>query len=302
MTTTKGRKRNRFVNLLSAALIATTGLFASNAIAQEGPNTGNISVSGGIDFTNQYWYRGIAQENQGVIAQPWLEVGFALDDTTSLAIGTWNSLHDHRAPGTSSGIWFESDWYASISKQLTDTVELSVSYTVLYGPKFGGQFAEELGIGLSFDDSEGLGLSPSVALTIETDGGSDTNPAPTPPGTAPGDTGVLLELGIEPTFALSENESFDLTLAVPVTVGIDIDSYYENMRDKNDDFGYADVGLVVSTPMKWVGAEYGAWTLSAGVHFLWLGDSAQQVGEEFGVIGTGDHFHIYSSVGISFEY
>ena len=59
--------------------IAITGLVAGSAAAQDdGPNNGAVSLGAGIDFSTSYFFRGIIQETEGFIAQPFLEGGISL--------------------------------------------------------------------------------------------------------------------------------------------------------------------------------------------------------------------------------
>lgn len=99
--------------LISAALAAVP------VVAQEqGAPEKFVSGSMGVDFTTAYFFRGIVQENQGVISQPWVELGYNLHSadeglkSVDLVFGVWNSLHDGPTGGA-GGIWYESDFYAS---------------------------------------------------------------------------------------------------------------------------------------------------------------------------------------------
>ena len=58
--------------VLTIAVIALLGFSVNHASAQ---NDGNVSVSTGIDFVNDYYFRGIVQETKGAISQPYIEAG-----------------------------------------------------------------------------------------------------------------------------------------------------------------------------------------------------------------------------------
>jgi hypothetical protein len=55
-------------------------------------------VTGGVDFTNQYNFRGIRQNTRGMSTQPWANVHFNAAEgmgalkTVGVDVGTWNSL------------------------------------------------------------------------------------------------------------------------------------------------------------------------------------------------------------------
>ena len=62
----------------AAAVVFLCG--AASGTAQAQVNTGKISFSAGIDFTNAYFFRGLKQENEGFISQPYAELSASLFD------------------------------------------------------------------------------------------------------------------------------------------------------------------------------------------------------------------------------
>jgi len=309
----------RWHKLTIAAIVAVLGLAATSAKAQNGemaPNTGNISLSAGVDFTSEYFFRGIYQgptQDTGVIVQPYLDVAIDVAEVdrygigaVSVYFGTWNSLATETEDGSDTGgaddVWYEADWYVGTAIDLPANLTLDLSYTVLYNPAGGDIFAEEIGVGLAYDDSEMWGqmfgrefggLQPYVHLAFETNGASDGFEG----------RGIYLELGVEPSFTIVESETAPVDLAIPVTAGFSPDGrYYEadtdgdGLVDEDDEFGFVDVGLVASMPLTFVPADYGSWSASAGVHFLFLGDGAEALDE------TQEDFHVLGTFGIAMEY
>lgn len=67
--------------------------------APAGPNTGRISLSAGIDVPTDYYFRGIVQETEGYILQPYGDVTVKLVERAGpmsnlgFTLGLWNSLH-----------------------------------------------------------------------------------------------------------------------------------------------------------------------------------------------------------------
>jgi len=302
--------------LLAACLVLGTAGFSSAAEEMEaaGPNTGKISLSGGVDFTNEYFFRGIYQgpgNDEGVIVQPYLDVNVEITDWMSVYFGTWNSLQTD-TQGTGGGtdeVWYEADWYVGTSIALPANFSLAAGYTVLYGPSSAGIFSEEFNVSLAYDDSELWGdklpggVQPYVNVVIETDGASDGVEG----------EGVYVELGIEPSFTIVESEKTPITLSIPMTVGLSASDYYEfdangdgdldDAGDEDDTFGFFDIGVVASMPLSFIPSDYGAWSASAGVHFLFLGDSNEARDEFVGTIpGNGDDFHVLYTFGVGFEY
>jgi Bacterial protein of unknown function (Gcw_chp) len=257
-------------------------------------NTGKIALSAGFDVVTEYWYRGIGQENQGLILQPWLDLTFELfasdDLTLTGSIGTWNSIQD----ATPGDAWYESDFYAGVTAEMGN-LSLGASYINLYNPAGGDIFTEEIDFSLAYDDSDmGLpfALNPSIVLAFEIDGGSDN-------GT---NKGTYLQLAIEPVFEnILKSDSLKVDASLPVTLGLGLEDYYEDGAGNDDTFGFFDVGIMFSTPLdNLIPADYGAWSASIGVHYLFLGDSAQNISSAF---GTGnDSSSVYAIFGITMEY
>jgi hypothetical protein len=309
----------RIPRLGGAALVAAVCALTvgQTARAQEDApvNTGALSLSAGVDFVSQYWFRGMAQENQGFIAQPWIDVSLNLGpfglDHVDLYGGVWNSIHqndfildvdgDGENDGDQSGL-FETDWYVGASVALPADFTLDVSFISLHAPSTGDIFAEEVDIGLSYDDSalwgEGMpegwgGLQPHVLVAFETAGGSD----------AGSELGTYLELGVSPGFTLIHSEDMPVDLSVPMAAGFSLDDYYEDGTGDDEAFGFFDVGLELSVPLNFMPAEVGSWSAYAGVHGIFLGDSTSEIsGTDFGIISPDSDVEAYGVFGISMTY
>src|SRR5512145_1806963 len=94
----RGSRRAWRLALAVVATVAGTGLGVAPAWAA--PNTGKLTFSGGNDFTTAYFFRGILQERDGFITQPYGEVGVKLHEAEegpvrgfTLFAGLWNSIH-----------------------------------------------------------------------------------------------------------------------------------------------------------------------------------------------------------------
>jgi hypothetical protein len=286
--------------IIAAGTVTLAGLFFGPSVvaaAEEpaGPNTGKISLSAGVDWTTAYFFRGINQEDAGFIAQPFGDVTFKLYDggeglnSVSAKVGIWNSFQS-QSPGDEDDpkSWYEADLYAGLTFGFFDKWESSAIYTAYTSPNNSFDSVQEIAFGLSFDDSDLLGalaLSPHILLAVEVQGAAD--------GT---DSGVYLELGIQPGLTLIESEDYPVTLSFPMKLGLSLDDYYQDPNTGDDDtFGYFDLGIMGSVPLAFIPASYGAWEMHAGVHFLFLGDSL----EEF---NRGDSFQAIGTIGISLAY
>jgi hypothetical protein len=242
----------------------------------------------GIDFTSQYFFRGMQQENQGIIAQPWAELGYALVDGDEslrhldLTFGLWNSLHSGPT-GSTDGIWYESDFYVDLEAGLGERTTLGTRYTAYTSPN--GEFdtqrrrgfvngtVEELAFTLGYDDRQLLvesidsGLRPHVTVAFELDGQRDNGEH----------VGIYAELGVAPQFGLGQSGPFDLKLTVPVTLGTSLSDYYEDQGGGNDEFfGYLSVGAVLSSPLSFMPRRLGPWNGELGLQWLLLGDNLEE--------------------------
>src|SRR5678816_4171776 len=151
-------------SLLAAGLLMC---LAAPAAAQDAnPNGGAITLSGALDFTNAYMFRGIRQESDGLIMWPYLDLGATLYKgegsvkSFGLNLGTWNSLHAFSPTGTDNPrnrkLWYESDFYTSLSFGLSGGVTAGMTYTAYTSPNDGFTTVKELAFKVSVDDSKQL--------------------------------------------------------------------------------------------------------------------------------------------------
>ncbi len=232
----------------------------------------------GIGITSQYFFRGILQENQGIIVQPWFELGYDLYEGAEtlreldLTLGLWNSLHDGPTGGA-GGPWFESDFHVGLAAKVGDGWRVGTRYTAYHSPNGSFGTVEEIQFSVALDDRgmlvEGVesGLRPSLLVAIEVDGQRD----------AGNHVGNYAQLGIEPTFPLGPMGSLDVTLSVPVKAGFSLGDYYEDLNGGDDDFfGFLDVGVAASSPLPFLPARMGPWSGVLALHWLLLGDNNEQ--------------------------
>lgn len=245
-----------------------------------------ISVQLNLDFTNAYFYRGIRQQDKGLIVQPAARLTTRLVDDTEFQldgfIGTWNSFGPNGGTQTGALVedWYESDLFAGFT--LTHAkLSLTTSYTFLSSPSDAFESVQELGFTLALDDSEWMNawaLKPYTTLAIET--GSNGSDGPDL------DSGTYLEFGIAPGFSFDVGKT-PATLTFPASVGLSLSDYYQDADGSDDTFGFAQVGAKASIPLG-EPSRFGTWTLSAGVSLLYLGDHTKAFnnGDDTQVIGT----------------
>jgi len=263
--------------LAGFALIA---LGSSSAWAQGGP----VAVTGGIDVTNQYNFRGIRQNTEGVSIWPFVDLGipaFSGDGglkSVTINVGTWNALNSQ----LDDNKWYESDLYATVGFGFGATA-LSVNYTSYTSPGDYFSHVKELGLKVGFDDSAVLGkgaLKPYAMVAFElgdasADGGTDK--------------GTYLELGVSPGFAGSK-----ASLAIPIKVGLSAKDYYEFGTGDDSKFGYFSIAGIVTVP---VGAHF---NVHGGAELQTFGGNVKAY-NGFGDDGDGSMAGI-ASIGLGFSF
>jgi hypothetical protein len=287
------RKQISVALILAPVLLAAApGFGQDEAVVEPPPNTGAIHFELGVDWTSAYFFRGLLQEDDGFIVQPWLEVGVKLYESDNaalgLVIGSWHSFHDRETGAASSDsfrdTWYEADLYAGLSLS-TGPWSFGATYTIYTSPSNAFSTIDEILLDASLDDSElwggGFALNPSVALAFETNdrGGSED---------------AYLEIGVAPGFDCILNDATTIAIEIPLTAGFSLDDYYIDSSGGDETFGYFDIGVDASLDLP-IPARFGDYSLSAGVHCLFLGDAAEDV-------NNGSDCEVIASIGLAVTY
>jgi len=276
---------------------------AASEAAPKYENTLKIHGSLAVTFPTAYITRGVLLENEGFIAQPTAELDFTLfqkDDAKWLnnvtaIIGIWNSLHSHQefAQHDRLSSWYEFDWYAGLGFNITPELNASVLYQEFTSPSGAFGTCKNIQGKLAYNDTNlwaksapwpGFSLSPYLILLGETNGKCGT-----------GDQeGIYLETGIAPSYTIAPDSKFPVTLAVPLTVGLGFDHFYGSDQATgfatNETLGFVSAGLVASIPLTALQeAGYGAWKVSVGGYYYYLGDGVREFDGTVGAGGGGDN-------------
>lgn len=228
-----------------AGLSLTTTAQAPAPEPEEKPYT----VAVGIDIPTDYYWRGIVQETEGFIAQPFVDLGVTLSDTVSFNVGTWTSLHSSESTGT----FYEADYYASLNFAAGKWAP-KVIYTAYSSPADVFSTVHELAFSVAYDDSESsFALAPSAMLAFDM-----TN-----------DGNTYFQVGVAPAIPVEG----PVSLSVPVALGLSLKDFYGTYDDdgnfENELFGYFKVGLAASADLApGVSAR-------AGIDLLFLSDATQ---------------------------
>jgi hypothetical protein len=233
------------MSVLGAVALLT--LCASTAAAQDKV----VTVTGGLDFTNQYNFRGIRQNTEGMSTWPYVDFGFApykgtgAVKTMTVNVGTWNAINSQIDNFTnldgevSSNKWYESDFYATFGLGFGGGFSLGTTYTSYTSPGNWFSHVKEIAFKLSVDDSTQLkkaSLKPYAVFAFELDDNGQAD--------AGESKGTYIELGVAPGYA-SKGASF----AVPIKVGLSANDYYEFGTGTDSTFGYFSIAAVVTVPL-----------------------------------------------------
>jgi hypothetical protein len=282
-------RSGRFDRWVTGAVLGAIALAGTAGTAIAGPNSGKVAFSAGYDFTTAYFFRGILQERRGLIMQPYGEINVNLyadeeGPVTGFTLigGMWNSLHMERtlSDGDGPDNWYEADIYGGAKLTLLNKIDLKGLYIAYTYPNGAFATVQELDFSVGLNDSEWLGafaMYPSLLWAVEVD------------NTALGQNmGRYLELNVRPSFTIVESETYPVSLAFPMQVGLSAGNYYEKDADSDETFGFFKGGFVVSMPLAFIPADYGAFSVSAGASIYTFGQNLQDFNEEDDpwVVGT----------------
>ena len=270
------------------------------AVAQpsaEEPTPKRVTLTAGVDFVSAYLFRGIFQEDSGVIAPPFADVGVSVYQgdgalkSVSVNGGIWNSLHSGPTGSgtTDRSAWYEADYYGSV----TFTVgkwkpgALFTSYT---SPNDVFATVHELAGVLAYDDSgSAFPLNPKATVAFELKGQADGGG-----GLANGGgKGTYFEFGVRPVVTVVDANRYPLTLAIPAKIGLSLKDYYEGPTGSNR-FGFFDLGAIASVPLAFMNGK-STWEVHGGVDILWLGDNLK-------LMNKGDGIKPVGVIGVSVTY
>jgi len=267
---------------IAAACFAGSSAYAGTrtVVSKQGPpiavEESCITGDLGVDVVSEYIRKGIVQENQGFIIQPYADLHFriykgdgALTSVTA-DIGIWNSFQDHRpftnlvhgAPGAPSSTpnWFEFDFTAGLTLNI-DKFSIAPQFRVYESPSdvYGNIYT--VGLNLAYDDKDLWGdfaLHPHAFVELQLihtqgngfrDNGASAN-------------GQYYEVGIAPAWSTG-----DLTLTLPINVGFGSGNFYLGNRA----FGFASIGIDAAYALNFVPKCLGAWSVHAGAAYYRLG-------------------------------
>jgi hypothetical protein len=260
-------------------------LLAGTAAAQSAgdPNPGAITLTATMDASNAYLFRGIPQDDTGLILWPAADLGVTLWSgdgvlrSTTVSVGTWNSLHTGvtGTDGPSGKLWYESDFYTSAGLGFGGGITVAAAYTAYTSPNNAFATVTELSLKVG---APVYGISPYALVAFELDGQADG-------GTV---EGRYLEIGAAPSVGLG-----GVTVGIPIKVGLSLEGYYEGLQG-DERFGFFSIGGNLAVPLTSERNRFGRWNAHGGAEFVRLGDS--------NALRLGDNTKVIISAGVGFSY
>jgi len=275
------------------AVVALVAVQASSAAAQgtSNANGGNITLNASFDVPTAYLFRGLLQDDTGLIMWPAADAFIRLSDTTgpSLRVGTWNSLDTgvSGSDGPTGRLWYESDFYTTISFPLTVDWAVGATYTAYTSPNDSFSTVKELAFNVgpnpNTTSSDAIVL-PYALVAFELDASPGM-------GQADGgrEGGTYMEVGA----AVRWLGAPVVDLSFPVRVGLSLHNYYE-LAGVDHAFGFLSIGARAELPLAQT-SNYGAWNVHGGVDFYSLGDTPE-------AFNGGDQTKVVAFAGIGFTY
>ena len=243
--------------------------------AAESCITGDI----GFDVVSNYVTKGIAQNNQGFIMQPYADLHFriykgagALTSVTA-DIGIWNSFHGHSSPNVggfftgvnrqSTANWYEFDFQTGLTFNF-NKLSLGGYFKTYESPSSAFQNAYTVGVNIAYDDTDALGafaLHPYALVELQLEGTTGNN-FPIAGNTRVHGRGQYYEVGIAPGHTWGA-----LTLSLPLKGGFGSGGFYL----RNRGFGFVSVGVRADYALNFVPACLGKWSINSGFTYYRLG-------------------------------
>ncbi|MGC3992243.1 MAG: hypothetical protein QM796_21615 [Chthoniobacteraceae bacterium] len=243
----------------------------------------------GVNVVSAYFSRGILQENQSFIIEPYADLYFKLYEgdgflnSATLNLGVWDSAHEEHTgaigTGSSTSAWYESDVTSGISLTFAKIFTFTPSYYAYLSPNDAFATFQGINLNLAVDDSQWLGafaLHPHFTTLFELSNKAGLGST----------KGVYYEVGVAPalpTFA-------GVTVSFPLTVGFGSHGFYAG-----DAFGYFSAGANASYALSFIPSCLGSWSLNGSATYYYLHDNLATVD-----VGRHNDFVFSGGFGLTF--
>jgi hypothetical protein len=284
------RKALRRSSILAVAIVLTVALSLTSSVSAQEALGSRVNGLVSLDVSDHYITpRGLNVENQGVVAQP-LTLLFwklksdpkgALTDVT-LTTGMWNSFHSHASGFRPTG-WNEIDPILGLTFKFKNRMKVDATTTSFYTATDSYVTSTHLDLKLTYNDAwkENFSLNPYVEHWTELN-----NKATVQFNPATSSEGMYMSVGATPTFTFGNAK-----VEVDTAANFVSSDFYQRFDGSNGGSGLAVFSTYpkISTPLKFLGAGYGAWTAYAGVVYLHLRNEGLLDGNQ--VLATSERLH-----------
>ena len=267
----------RFACFAGFVVIGVADTAAQEAVApgfHSRPPTGSVQIA----VADKYIYTGYVIQDQGPIVQPFFEVaeefftGSGLITSASAKVSFFTSLQsrqDDTSHTAVPGRWFyETEIDAGFEIQLAKRFTVSLLYVRFDSPIGAYESSNAFRLTLEIDDKDVPGwfaLNPHASWL-----------AGLPFAWNPDDgSGNYFEIGIEPEKTFASESRYPVTLALPINVAFGDDTYYPG-----DAFGYASIGVSVSTALAFLPKSAGEWTFAITGAYYYLGRAPAELSND----------------------
>lgn len=257
--------------------------------------TSSVSATIGADYNSHFISYGLDVWGGGTdffgdrstfnpFAEASLDFGEVLPDGFAplvATVGVWFDINNNIADSIGGDIQ-EVDFYGGLGSGIGD-----FSFSITYQQwNFGGGIEKIVDLGLSYDDS-GLfngdfALNPSFLLHARVD--SDESQG------LPGEEGIVLVFGIEPSFEIIESDAFPVSMSIPVSLGVAVGDFYL----AGEGLAYASVGAQFGVPLSFIPSDLGEWAFGAGVTAFFTDDEI--------IVGNPDDAFLTGNFGVSLSF
>lgn len=304
---------------LVSMLMFSSFMYAEDVSSEVVYNQGDVSLEAGVDYLTKFFFRGILQEDDDYIIQPYATIYFHIvsgcDVEVSLFSGVFASIHGEDVtqglddPESVNVLLF----YGGVQFDLYDLLTVKTAFNIYTSPNGGagnanglnlrGEDIYEISVHAQINDqaitgNKNFGINPYVFFAYEL---HDSNPNVNNQS----DEAAFILTGINPTISFEISNDASMSISLPVTVGFGANnSAYVDENGLADTYGYTSVGLYASIPLFFIPKRLGIWSIRAGADAFFLGGAAKDQNREGDNADNngGEEFDIAAKFGLHITY
>jgi len=274
--------------------------------ANSGPNIHGFAAA--TLATDYITPRGLVVVDKGAVLQPIVGLVFPIGDIGPLKNftvvgGLWNCITWIQNNPT-VGPWQEMDDFFSVSFDLTDQLNATLTYVAFNSPTGAYVTEHNADLKLVYNDSSFWGnnfsINPYVDVWWAMAGGSTVVLG------KPGETGYL-EIGVDPSFTWNAIADYPITFKFPTYISVGPKDYWAyNGSPATGTWGGGNVGVfsasaTASVPLAFMGTKYGYWHFDVGLtYFDLINTSLLDAGTIVAGNTRRDLFMGYTTIGVKF--